>query len=229
MMQPPLCATSSTGPSIACTALSMASTRDWTSRSARPIGGTLRVPGTRAASRVCQCCATWSRRPGTISRVGRCMAQAATRCGTFFSPARRFGAMPLARSVAVDIGVPLADAVDAARLGAVGHLAAEFLRHAHALLDLLRRAHAVAVLVDDRVLDAAARVQAHRHCHHVEGQHVLQQRLGRHRAAVRRAVDEVEEVERVRAVEAAADADPGRVQRALVDPLRTRRSSVSRA
>ncbi|SPA31811.1 conserved hypothetical protein [Cupriavidus taiwanensis] len=113
--------------------------------------------------------------------------------------------------------VPGADAVDLAGLLARGDLAAQFLRHAHALLDLLHRGHAVAVLVDDGVLDAAARMQAHRHRHHVERQHILQQRLGGQRAAVRGAVHEVEEVERVGAVKAAADADPGQVQRTGVD------------
>src|SRR4029453_3541100 len=41
----------------------------------------------------------------------------------------------------VDVVVELADAADAARLGAVGNVAAELARNAHELLDLLPRAH----------------------------------------------------------------------------------------
>ncbi|MNZ82478.1 hypothetical protein D3C78_1011760 [compost metagenome] len=59
-------------------------------------------------------------------------------------------------------------------------------------------------------------MQAHGQGHGVERQHVLEQRFCGQGAAIRRAVNEVEEVERIRAVEAATDADPGQVQRAHV-------------
>ena len=49
------------------------------------------------------------------------------------------------------------------------------------------------------------------------------------RRTVRRAADEFHEIVRVGPVEAAADADPGQVERALVGPRRTRRSTVSRS
>ncbi|MND82664.1 hypothetical protein D3C80_745040 [compost metagenome] len=75
------------------------------------------------------------------------------------------------------------------------------------------------MLAYDGVLDAAAGVQPHGHGHHVEGQHVFQQGLGGDAGTVRRTVDEVHEVERVGAVEAATDADPGEVEGAHVDPL----------
>ncbi len=78
----------------------------------------------------------------------------------------------------VGVAVLHADPVDVARLLARRDLAPELARDAHRLLDLADRRHSFAMLIDDRVLDSAARMQAHRERHRVERQHVLQQRFG---------------------------------------------------
>jgi hypothetical protein len=156
-------------------------------------------------------------RPATFSRPGGARVSGAQRQVLHVGRAVGCHAVPGQRLF--HAVVLHADLVDRTGFLAAGNLAAQFVRHTHTLLDLLHRRHAVAVLVDDGVFNAAARVQAHCHGHHVERQHVLEQRLRRQRTTVRRAVDEVEEVERVGAVKAAANADPREVERALVDAL----------
>src|SRR6478672_2467227 len=147
MMQPPLCATITIGPAMARASRSIASTRAAQLRSSRPIGVTLRTGRRssckRAASRVCQCCATWSRRPGTTSIVG---ASAATGMSGHLAqeallPALGVGREAVRRQRLLDGVVEDADLADLARFLARGDLAAELARDANQLLDLLHGRH----------------------------------------------------------------------------------------
>src|SRR5512145_2010634 len=107
---------------------SIASTRLAQSRSSRPIGGTDRTRARRAARSVCQCSATWSRKPGTMRTVGCVIAgsRRALQEATLVRLAVRREAVALQRLVGVLVELP--DAVDPARLLVVGHFAAELAR-----------------------------------------------------------------------------------------------------
>src|SRR6187549_2520771 len=146
-MQPPLCATITIGPVMARASRSIASTRASQLRLSRPIGVTLRTGRRascrRAASSVCQCCATWSRRPGTTSTVG--VSAATGMSGRLAQeallPALRVGREAVGRQRLLDGVVEDADLADLARFLAGGDFAAEFARDAHQLLDLLDGRH----------------------------------------------------------------------------------------
>src|SRR2546421_1611924 len=99
-------------------------------------------------------------------------------------PRPGIGRETVLRQRLLDAVVEHADLADLARLLSGGDLAAEFARQAHQLLDLLHGAHlGLAVLRPEVVLDAAAHMQAHRHAHHVDRQHVAHAALdGQHRA-----------------------------------------------
>ena len=70
IITPALCATMITGPSMSVRARSTAATRAAQLSLSCSSGATLRTHGSFAASNVCQCSATCSRRPGTIRTVG---------------------------------------------------------------------------------------------------------------------------------------------------------------
>ena len=86
---------------IARASLSMAAIRAAQSRSSRPIGATERTRGSRAPSSVCQCSATWSRRPGTIRTVAPDIPAYSAAMRRPRWPATRFGAKPFWASVSL--------------------------------------------------------------------------------------------------------------------------------